>query len=206
MVMPEQFAQKIKTIMQRHESLKQAKQNWLPIYQQLARYVLQRKQNFTTESDSPFVLNGVFDSTAIHSALMMASSVLGQVWPNPFESFEFVPQIAQEDAVFSDAYDMMTTVNEVMPANLALAEAGVMTALHEAFNEAIVFGTGAIAVIETGDIACPVKVKALDIKSMTIAENDQGQVDTIYMEKCFTVGKLVQRYGYANVSEKVQKR
>lgn len=196
----------IKAILDRHEQLKRKKQFWFPLYQALAQFGLQRKLYFTVEqAEGPFLLNKVHDSTAIHAAHLMASSILGQIWPNPFESFEFVPQVAQKDAVFSDAYDMMNTVNEVMPVNLAMAEAGVMTAFHEAVLDAAVFGTGAIIAIETKDYRCPVIAKALDAKTLSIAENDSGQVDTVYMEKQFNVGKLVQRYGYAACSERVRK-
>ena len=196
------MAPDITNLLQRHESLKRLRQPWFPLYQALAQYVLLRKQYFTTENaDGPFLLNNVFDSTAIHSVHMFASSILGQIWPNPFESFEFVPQIAGDEAVFSDAYDMMTTVNEVLPVNLALPEAGVQTGMHEALIDLAVFGVAATVTIETNDIRCPIRFKAMDAKTMAFSEDDNGKIDTVYMEKQFTIGKLVQRYGYANVSE-----
>ncbi|MBX9937651.1 MAG: head-tail connector protein [Candidatus Obscuribacterales bacterium] len=197
---------RVKALLKRNEDLKKQRQYWFPLYEALARYVFQRKQNFTTDrAEGPFLLNQVYDSTAIHAAHMMASSILGQVWPNPFESFEFVPQVAQEDAVFSDAFDMMTTVNEVMPANLAIPEAGVMTSFGEAILDAVVFGTGGIVVQETGDIKVPIVCKAVDAKCASYAENEHGQIDTVYQEKEFTVATLVQRYGLENVSEKIRK-
>ena len=195
----------IQGIIERHGVLKRSKQSWLPLYQALAQYILQRKQYFTSDVvDSPFLINKVFDSTAPHAAHLMASSILGQIWPNPFESFEFVPQVAQEDEVFSDAYDMMNDVNEVLPINLSLPEAGVMTTFHEAIMDLAIFGTAAAAVIETGNYSVPVCTKALDAKTMSISENDQGQVDTVYMEKTYTVAQMVQRYGYNNVSKHVR--
>jgi len=191
----------IDTILSRHESLKRKKQYWLPLYQALAQFVMLRKQYFTTDqAEGPFLVNKVFDATAIHAAHMMASSILGQIWPNPFESFEFVPQVAQEEEAFSDAFDMMNTVNEVLPVNLALAEAGVMTAFLEGIMDAVVFGTGALAITETKDYKTPISVKSLDSKTMSFSENDQGQVDTVYMEKEFTIGTLVQRFTYEAVS------
>lgn len=197
---------KVDAILKRHETLKREKQNWIAMYQALAQYCLLRKQYFTTDNtNGPFLLNRVFDSTAIHASHMMASSVLGQILPNPFESFEFVPQVAQAEAAYSDAWDMMINVNEVLPVNLALPEAGIMTAVHEVLHEAIIFGIGALACIETDDPRVPIKAKALDAKMMCIAEDENGQVDTVYMEKMYTVGKLVQQYGYANCSERVQK-
>lgn len=196
----------VKSILQRHESLKRVKQNWMPFYQALSQYVMMRKQYFTTEqNEGPFLLNKVFDSTALHAAHMMAASCLGQIWPNPFESFEFRPQIAQDEELFSDAFEMMNTVNDVMPTNLALPEARVMPSLLESFTDGIVFGTAALASIQTNDYACPVKIKPMDTKTMSIAENEYGEVDTVYMEKNFTVAKLVQRFGFFSVSDRIKK-
>lgn len=196
----------IKTLLQRHETLRRKKNFWFPLYQALAQYVLLRKQYFTTDNtDGPFLVNNVFDATALHSAHMMASSLLGQIWPNPFESFEFVPQIAQEDEVFSDAFEMMNTVNEVLPTNLAVSEAGVMTSQHEALIDLVVFGTAALVITDTGDFRTPIRFRAIDAKTMTIDEGESGAVDTVYTEKHFTIGSLVRRYGYANVSNRSQK-
>ena len=196
----------IEALLQRNEQLKAKKHHWFPLYQALAQFVMLRKQYFTADAtEGPFLVNTVFDATAPHAAHMMTSSLLGQIWPNPFESFEFVPQIAQEDEVFSDSYDFMNTVGEVLPTNLAVAEAGVMTALHETFMDAVVFGTGALYPIDTGDFRVPIRAKSLDSKVMSFDENEAGTVDTTYMEKQFTVGKLVQRYGYKNVSEASRK-
>lgn len=193
----------IQAVLQRHEVLKRKKEQWYPLYQALAHFVLMRKQYFTRDATAgPFLLNRVFDSTADHALHSMASSVLGQIWPNPFESFEFVPQVAQDEAVYSDSFEMMSTVNEILPANLALPEAGVMTAFHEAIIDAGLFGDGAIYTIETGDYRCPVKAKSIDAKTITYAENEHGQVDTVYMEKIYTLGQLVKKFGEKNVSAK----
>lgn len=194
-----------RALLQRNEKLKRQKETWYPLYQALAQFVLLRKQYFTSEhTDGPFLLNKVYDSAAMHSAQLMAQSVLGQIWPNPFESFEFVPQVAQDEEVFTDAFDMMNTVNEVMPANLAAYEAGVMTTLSEVLLDLVIFGTAAMAVIETGDMRTPIVTKAIDAKSMAFAENDQGQVDTVYMEKIYTVAQMIQRFGYDACSDVVK--
>lgn len=192
----------VKGLLQRHQSLKQKRQYWFPLYQALAQFVMLRKQYFTTEGmGGPFLLNTVFDATALHSAHMMASSLLGQIFPNPAESVEFLPQVAQEDEVFSDAFDMMNTVNEVLPANISTAESGTMAAFHEGLVDAAVFGIGAVSVIETESFRTPILVKSIDAKVMSIDENDAGAVDTVYLEKEMTIGRLVQRYGYDNVSD-----
>jgi hypothetical protein len=192
----------VKNLLHRHEMLKRRKMPWMTLYQALSQYVMLRKQYFTTDqSEGPFLVNTVFDATALHAAHSMASSLLGQIWPNPFESVEFTPQIAQAEEAFSDAYDMMNTVNEVLPTNLAGAETGVMTAFHEALVDLVVYGVAALFVQETGELRTPIRVKAMDAKTMSFDENDAGIIDTVYMERTYTISQLIKKYGYANVSE-----
>jgi len=196
----------IKGLLQRHDSLKRLRQPWYPLYQAISQFVLLRKQYFTSEqTDGPFLLNNVYDSTALHAVHMFACSILGQIWPSPFESFEFVPQIAADEAAYSDAFEMMTTVNEVMPINLSLPEAGVMMGMLEAIMDLAAYGTAATLTIQTNDIRCPIKFKAMDAKTLGFSENEEGNVDSVYIEKKFTIAKLVQRYGYQAVSERSRK-
>lgn len=201
------MAPDVEAILDKHEKLKQKKHAWLPLYRALSMFVEQRRQDFTTEgSRSPFILNKVYDSTAPHAANQLAATLLGQLWPNPFESFEFIPQVAQDEQVFSDSYDMMNTVGEIMPANLAIPEANVQLTFHESLKDAGIYGTGAFAVLDTGNPAKPVVTQSIDAKRLNFEEDEYGRVTTAYWEKLFTVGSLVARFGYESVSEDVQKK
>lgn len=192
-------------IVERNTYLKNVKVPWLPLYQSLAMYVFMRKQYFTIDSlKSPFMLNHVFDSTAVHAAHTTAANLVGQIMPNPFEAFEFLPQVAQKQNVYDDSYDFFDTVNEVMPNVLALPDAGFMNALLECILDMVVFGIGAIAVEETNDFAVPIRFYSVDAKVMCVDENQYGKVDTIYMEREVEVIKIVDKYGYDNCSKAVQ--
>lgn len=196
----------IAKVIERNTQLKNDKAPWLPLYQALAMYCFLRKQYFTIDNlKSPFMFNNIYDSTAPHSANMLAASLVGQIMPNPFESFEFVPQVAQKEGTYDDSYDFFQTVNEVLPNVLALPEAGLMTALMECITDMGVFGIGGIAVEETGDFAIPIRYYSVDAKVMSVDENQYGQIDTVYMERELTVVKVVDKYGFDNCSDKIQK-
>ena len=196
----------ITAIMQRAETLKMIKFPWLPLYQSLAMYILLRKQYFTIDHlKSPFLLNHVWDNTAGHAVHMSSASVLGQVMPNPYESFEFAPQVAQQESVYGDTFDFFKTVNQVMPTNLDLPKAGLMNALMECIIDLFIFGIGAIVVEECDDFATPIRFFSADAKVMSIDEDQYGNVDTVYIEKELSVVKIVEKYGYDNCSEAIRK-
>ncbi|MDE1971103.1 MAG: hypothetical protein KGI50_06050 [Patescibacteria group bacterium] len=190
----------------RNTQMKNMKTPWLPLYQALAMYVFLRKQYFTIDYlKTPFMLNFVFDSTAIHAAHMMAASLVGQILPNPFESFEFVPEIASTELTDED-YDFFQTVNEVIPSVMSLPEANTMPSLYETILDMGVFGIGSWCVDETDDYAAPVRFSSSDAKVMSVDENQYGQVDTVYLEKMMRVVQIVEKYGYDNCSQVVQKK
>src|SRR5579885_2073902 len=200
------MAPNVDRIIERNTKLKGMKQPWLPLYQALAMYVFLRKQYFTIDHlKAPFMLNLVYDSTAIHAAHMMAASLVGQIMPNPFESFEFVPQVAQQGDMDDDEYQFFMTVNEVMPAVLSLPDVGMMTSLLECILDMGVFGIGSLCVDETGDYAVPLRMYSADAKVMSVDEDQNGKVDTVYLEKMMRVGQVVEKYGYDNCSDQVKK-
>ncbi|MDE2100166.1 MAG: hypothetical protein KGL39_23120 [Patescibacteria group bacterium] len=197
----------IDKILDRHKRLTDIKAPWLPLYQALAMYVILRKQYFTVDYlKTPFILNYVFDSTAVHAANILAASLMGQILPNPYESFEFVPQVAQDPSVEDDTYEFFQTVNQVMAHIMANPDAGLMTAIEECLRDMGIFGIGAVATDETNDLALPVRYTSVDAKVMSIDEDQYGRVNTIHLEKLMRVVQIVEKYGYESCSEVVQKK
>lgn len=195
----------IEKVIQRNEDLKSLKFPWLPLYQSLAMYVFLRKQYFTIEYlKTPFMLNLIYDSTAPHAAHMMAASLLGQILPNPYESFEFVPQVAQKGPIPQETYDMFENINQVMPHVLSMPEAGLANSMLECVTDAGVFGIGSVVVDEQEDYAVPVRYYSSDAKVMNIDENQYGKVDTVYLEKTMRVVQIVDKYGFDNCSLQIQ--
>lgn len=198
----------IEAILQRYKKLKDERDLWLPTYQLLSQFILMRKLNFeNSKGPGPFIFNFTYDGTAVNAARIMASSMFGQVWPNAFESFEFVPEVAQTQSFFEDdTLEFFQDVNDVTAAQLARPEAGFMNALKEALTDLIIYGTAFIYVIATGDVKQPIQFKALDGKSIVIDENEAGAIDTVYILDRLSVRSLVQKYGYNNVSKDVRNK
>lgn len=190
----------------RNQELVTLKTPWLPLYQSLAMYCLLRKQYFTIDSlKSPFMLNSIYDSTPGNSAHFAASSIVGQIMPNPYESFEFVPMVAEGDEIADDTYEFMETVNDVMPHILNMPDAGAQNSLMECVLDMVIFGIGAVCVDDVkASITTPIRYYAADAKVMNIDENQWGSVDTVYLNKEMSVMKVVDKYGFDNCSKQIQ--
>ncbi len=196
----------VNRLVERNGELQALKTPWLPLYQSLAMYIFLRKQYFTIESlKSPFMLNHVYDSTPGNAAHFAASSIVGQVMPNPYASFEFVPMVAEDEDVYDDTYEFFETVNDVMPHILALPDSGATNALLECVLDMVVFGIGSVQVDDVPEsFATPIRYRAADAKVMNIDEDRWGAVDTVYLNRELSVMKVVDQYGYENCSERVQ--
>jgi hypothetical protein len=199
-------AEQLNTILKRHEDLKNIKVPWLPLYQSLAMYIFLRKQYFTIEYlKTPFMLNFVFDSTAIHAAHMLAATLLGQIMPNTQEYFELVPDADDEDDVDDETYKMFDRFNCTLPAMMAKPESRLYPSREEQLLDLGVFGIGSICVDEdVNDRNTPLRYYSADAKVMCVDENQYSNIDTIYMEKRENVIKVVDRYGYDNCSKNVR--
>jgi hypothetical protein len=197
--------EQISILMRRHDDLKKVKLPWLPLYQSLAMYIFLRKQYFTIEYlKTPFMLNFVFDSTAIHAARMLAATLLGQIMPNPSEYVELVPDADDEDDIDDDTYKMFDRMNNILPRMMTQPESRLYPSREEQLWDLGVFGISSICVDEQNDINTPLRYYTADAKAMDVDENQFGVIDTVYMEKRENVIKVVDRYGYDNVSKNVR--
>jgi hypothetical protein len=196
----------VDAILKRYDNLKRKQDQWIPTYEILAQYILMRKLNFKSDIQSgPFVFNLNYDGTAVNAARVMAASIFGQVWPSASESFQFLPEVAQAGGFFEDdTFEFFQDVNVVLATQLSRPECGYLTALQEAITDLIVFGTGAIYVIDTGEIRQPLRFKALDAKSIVFDEDEAGAVNTAFIMHRLTVATAVAKYGYENCSKDLQ--
>lgn len=198
---------KVDAIIQRYQALKREQDLWIPTFEALSQYILMRKLYWKGELKSgPFVFNLNYDGTAIKAARVMAASIFGQTWPSASESFEFVPEAAQEKDLFNDddIFSFLRDVNAVMATQLGKPESGFLTAWLEAITDLIVFGTAFIFVQDTKDMKNPVRFKALDAKSIVADCDEAGNITTAFIMHRLTVASVVAKYKLENCSREVQ--
>jgi hypothetical protein len=199
-------------ILERYDEMKREKAQWLPLYQLIGQYVFTRKQHFTTTVVPGQVQNAhVFDDTAIGANALMAASLIGAMWPNGAKSFrigmpfgmqaeiEMATGGEQNDTEEIKKYYEWTTKR--MAAFMDNPKCGFTTALEEYMLDQGSFGISGINADEQDDYEIPLTYRAVDAKITCIDEGHDGFVNTVYIERSYTVRQLVERYGVENVSK-----
>jgi len=196
---------KIAILKERLKDGKVVKQPWNTMYQLVGEYVMTRKQNFLVNNmPGEFLTEQLFSSAGPEANSTMASSLLGQLWPNGARSFRIkrprnIPDSKEVKKYYEDITGVLVDAMDHPEGNLA-------PSLMEYMEDQGAFGISGIGVTRTDDPFQPLKFKAHNVKNMVIDENEDGVVDTIFIEDEMSVRNLVSKYGEENVSAKVKEK
>ncbi len=199
------MASKVKAVVAKNKALKAIKLPWLEHFQLIGEFINLRKQNFTESNPTgAFLTRDIFDSTASRDSSIMSSALVGALWPNGAQSIQFLPARGMKDSEENKKYFKFMT-DEVVSL-MDSPRAGLTVALGEYMEDQSAFGTSGIGVFRNEDSTTkkntPVLYKAKDVKTMSIAENQFGFVDTVYDETEMTIEQAVKEYGEENLSAK----
>lgn len=195
-------------ILARHKKLVHEKEMFYSLYTLVGKYVMTRKQNFRGEKSPGTILTTkVFDGTAGRSAQMLASSLLGALFPNAAKTFLIGPPDTMDSKV-AEAKDVkewyeycskrQATIMDMNRASLSRSLIGCVT-------DEVTFGTAGVGIWENeDDDDMPISYSAVDCKQVSISEGPDGFIDTCYIELEYTPKQLIQIYEWENVSDKVR--
>jgi hypothetical protein len=198
---------RVDQILNRHKKLKAVKAPWLPMYQTIGEYVFSRKQNFTnTNTPGKFLTGKIFDSTAASANHLMASTLIGALYPNGAKTFQILPptRMPKEQAEKPHIKQFFERISRRMAEALDHPRAGLIPALEEYMLDQGSFGISGIMVERTGDPAMPVRFTAVDAKKICIEEGADGFVNTVYIETEMTVAQLVEKFSEEELSQQAQ--
>lgn len=192
-------------IVERYNEMKREKAFWLNLWQLMGEYVMIRKQHFTSEgTPGENEVSHLFDDTAVNANKLMAASLIGALWPNGAESFVIeMPfgmeeELGEETQEVRDYYDWAT---KRLAESMDNPKAGFRTSLEEYMLDQGAFGISGIYTEEQDDYEVPVFYRAVDAKGIAIDEGKNSFVNTIYVERGYTVRQMVEEYGYDAISK-----
>jgi Bacteriophage head to tail connecting protein len=196
---------KVKLLKDRYTQLKAEKAPWLALYQTVGEYVRVREQNFTGANlNGQFVTDKVFDNTGIKANTLLASAMIGALWPNGARTFRITrPDNMVETNEIKDWFDYVT---RTMVKYMDDSHSGLRLALQEYMSDQGSFGTAGLAVLENDDPKKPILFRAWNVKGMVIDEGPDGFVDTVYNLRSMTLRQALQEYGYETLSSESRKR
>lgn len=175
--------------------------SWDVLWQDIANYVMPRKAEIIQKQGSPNVSkqSRLFDGTAIRSNQILANGQLA--WMTPMESrwfsYDPPPHIKGNDKA-ETWYRQCTEI-----AILELARSNFYTEIHELYLDRGAFGTAAMH-LEEGRKS-PLNFSCITCGTYSIAENDEGYVDTVYRSIHMTIRNVVAKFGLENCSPEVKK-
>ena len=181
-------------------ALKALRSPWETLWQDIAKYVMPRRTpglNGTVQTPGTGNDALLFDTTAVRANMTLANGQLA--WMSPLESawFAFEPQPFQDT---DDARRWLAQATGI--ARNLLAVSNFYVAVHEFYLDRGAFGTACLY-IEPGRRAA-LNTQVWPVGSYVVDENEDGIVDTVIREFKLTARQAVQKFGEANISDKLR--
>lgn len=185
----------------RYGKLKAERSVWESHWQELAHFILPRKDNIN-QTDLPGQKKGqrITDSTAIQANDLLAASLHGAL-TNPSSTFfdltTGVEELDEDDDIRKWLQKTARKMHHI------LNNSNFQTEIHEMYLDLGCFGTAPLSMEEDDDTV--IRFASRSLKEVVVDENNKGQIDTVY--RCFTwkARQIVQEFGIKNVGEDVQK-
>ena len=189
-------------IVQKHERLKGDRINWDSHWDDLAQYILPRKDDVYVRNRTPGEkkTNTLFDSTGIHVNELLASALHSGLTNPATEFFELTtgdPDLDNDD----EARKFLQITARKM--HRVLNDSNFHQEIHEVYLDLGCFGTGFLIMEEDDDFM--VRFHSRPIYEAYIDENSKGQID--FVSRCFrwTVRQIEQEFGEDSLNDNLKK-
>ena len=184
-------------IIRRFEQLKNNRINWENHWQELADYVLPRKDDiYRTRVDGEMKYNKIFDSTGIHANELLASALHGMLTNPSTQWFE----LTTGDEVLDQDDDirlwLQTAVRQM---HKVLNNSNFQTEIHEVYLDLGSFGTSCMRMEEDEEEV--IRFQSRPIYEAYIDQNNKGGIDTVYRSFFWTPRQIRQEFGEEALTE-----
>lgn len=190
-------------IMQRYDRAKGERSAWLPLWQEMSRYVRPSRDPIlrsSTVEHTPNVsgFEQLFDSTAIHANMILASGCMARLTPaqSPWFKWE-APGFGAPDRV-KQWFDKCTEIG-----HLALATSNFYNELHELYLDRGGFGTACFHADAGTDH--PLMFYTADTGTFCLLNGADGIADTVFRENQMDARQAAQIYGEAALPEEMRR-
>ena len=190
-----------KYVLLRHEQLKAKRASWDSWWQEVAVYCMTRKAEIQSSRSEPSSQRDdvLFDGTMVQANITLSNGCMSYLTPADSRWFSYDPPAFMRGIDAVEQYFRVCT--EIVM--LELARSNFYTETHELYLDRGCFGTG-VLYCEEGRRNL-LHFRKFDIGTFSIAEDDEGYVDTLSREFTLTTRQAVQQFGYGNVSDVIQK-
>tara|TARA_R110002051_G_scaffold2646_1_gene14126 strand:- start:16345 stop:18018 length:1674 start_codon:yes stop_codon:yes gene_type:complete len=191
-------------IIKRCKQLKDKRQNWDNLWDEVAHFVLPTKADFISRREGGAKRDQeLYDSTAITSNQTLASGLHGALTAPSGRWFHIrfrEDQLNKDDAAIEWVEDSVDRIYK------AIEESNFNSEVNELYLDLCCFGTAAM-LVETGKTANQdvLNFRTVHLSEVAIAENVDGQVDTIYRSLKFTARQAKQLFPTEDLGESIER-
>ena len=189
-------------LVSRFEVLKSERCNYETVWQVLADYVLPNRTDFTTTRSEGQVRNRpIYDSTAVHANLLLASTLHSGITNPSTNWFELSLPVTVEESTEIKQYleDFKTQLRRVFNSN----EGHFQAQVFEFYSSLVCFGT-AVMFVEADDNDT-VRFSTIHLSEIFINEDKYNAVDTVFRKFKLTARQAEQMWGLSKIGPKLSK-
>ena len=184
-------------MMRRWGALKTERSGWMDHWKEISDNLLPRSGRFvvTDRNKGEKRHNAIYDSTATRGLRVLAAGLMAGMTSPARPWFRLTtsdPDLDESAAVKQWLKDVRTQMM------LVFARSNTYRALHTMYEELGAFGTASTIIVP--DFKNVIHHHPLTVGQYAIAENHQGQVNTLYREFSMSVVQMVREFGYKNCS------
>lgn len=195
------MAQEAAPLLKRFDSLKSRRDNWDTHYQELADYMLPRKADIVKKrSRGEKRMELIYDGTALQSIDLMAAFLHGMLTSGASPWFHLDvknEQLNRDDDVREWLQDTSMRMMQ------AFQRSNFETEIHEAYVDLVVFGTACMFCEMDRD---KLRFSTRHISEYYVSEDQYGMVNTVFRMYKSTAAQAVERFGFDNVGNFIQKK
>lgn len=190
-----------KVLLKRFEKLKGSRANWDSHWEDIANYILPKKDNiYGNNTKGEKKHNNLFDSTSVHVNELLASALHGLLTNPTIRFFGFTTRDAAIDVLDPVAKWMQTVVRKI---HQTLSNSNFHNEIHETYLDLGSFGTALLQTLEDDDSL--VRFQSRPIYEAYVQENNVGFIDTVYRKYKWTAKQIMEEFDDEGTVPKVVK-
>ncbi|MEQ8193820.1 MAG: portal protein [Rhodospirillales bacterium] len=197
------FSSDIQDILQRHKSIKSGRRPWEGHWQSLAEVMHPRRADFTgAQAEGERRTERIYDGTPMLARRSLSAALDGLLKPKTSRWFRIKP--GDEDlSARDDVKAWLEAAEEREFAALYNPRARFIQASGEVDDDLVTFGTGCLFIGEAPELG-RLSFRSIHLRNVCPAENEAGEIDTVFIEMRLSARQAAQRYGEENLGEKTK--
>ncbi len=193
----------VQDVLDRHKRLADGRRLWESHWQELAEYLLPRRADFTRAS-APGAkrTEKQFDAVPMQAARGLAAALDGMLKPKTQRWFA----LRADDDALNEAHEVKLWLRQAEDRLFQAFYAPGSRFLQRSAEvdlDLVVFGTGVMFIGERGD-ADGLSFQSLHLGDTFIAENADGEIDTVFRRLRLTARQAAQKFGADAIGEKTR--